>query len=892
MTQQSVQRSQSRYHRNRPATAAASERQPPQPVPQSRTLHSTSRNWDVARQDSYDDLLDEYTEPPQRQRTTSGSSPAVRPPATTDARAEARQLMKSEAERQERMQAKIRADRKAQLEAQEAERRRQWEEEQAERQRMEAEELEQRQRLEAEALTRKRRDREEELAWRQRQREDEARRAWKEEEEQRMAGNRLKKKGSAGERLEDVRHGGTPQVVPVTPQKSTSGLFGMFKKRNNEARKSKELLIGPAFDKSPTSPDEKATFIKQGGGGVVPGTDAPISAVNAGDRRVKVECNNSAILLPVNPTTTPQELIRSASTCLSAPIDYSTAFLLESFIKVGLQRPLRKYEHVRDVLNSWDDDVSNSFLVMHATSAAAEAELSASSVPKDRPAFETGWYMYYSQKPGKWDKRYITLRADGQLTAAKNDAGKDFMNVCHLSDFDIYSPTPKKAKKIKPPKKICYAIKSQQKSTMFMNSTSFVHFFCSSDKRIADEFYRATQGWRSWYLVNIMGEGNKKKQVAEAASSPPRHGNSVDMGQRKISGSRDDSGHRPQGSMDSHYQLGSFKPMNLHESQFTTAPAVSSPTAYSPTRQPQPGARNVSASTAGSNAYPEDAPLGGLANAVTTTQHPRKMSVRNRAAPPSSFPGVALGYTANNNTSNRPSSSHSNHAPDQNPFAQNSLLGRTPSQRQRSGDQGNSGRRSSLDGGGGGLQRNASVRSQRHHSAEVPGRSNSIRGGKKDMPKPLVDLTPQYKEPPQFAKKGKGFRPENVGSGGLIDSATSGMQDAIVIPPSSDWRGRPATSGASLGAGGHDRTKSLKGHGVRVNGQQAIGGADPMGFTGKGLLASSGPGWGDGDKGRGIVSERARRGGPMLDLSEDSKFAQGSLLAKVEGTGGGNGYEH
>ncbi|KAF2096194.1 hypothetical protein NA57DRAFT_29083, partial [Rhizodiscina lignyota] len=853
MNQQNVQRSMSRYHRNRPATSAGAEQ--PQPVPQlppqmppqtqARPLRSPTRYKHISPQQSYDEIIDNYAQAPQRQRTTTRPGTAVRPPANDASRAEARQIIAGEAERQERMKAKIRAERKAQSDAQDAERRRrQQEEEQAERERRRraAEEVQQKQLREAEEMQKKKREREEELALRQQRREEEAHRG-----------------------LKASRNSGSNQMAqPVTPSKSSGGLFGMFKKRKgDEAPKSAEILAGPS-SKSATWPEEQSKFIKQGGGGIVPGTDAPISAVNAGERRVKVECNDSSILLPVTPTTTPQDLIRSATTCLSVPINYSTAFLLESYLKVGLQRPLRKYEHVRDVLNSWDDDLSNTLLIMHATSTASDVELNASHVPKDRPAFGSGWFMHYSQKPGKWDKRYVALRADGQLTAAKNEAGKDLINVCHLSDFDIYSPTPKKAKKVKPPKKICYAIKSQQKSTMFMNTTTFVHFFCSNDKRIADDFYRAIQGWRSWYLVNVMGEGNKKKATEETTTSLLRNSDLAGVGARDIPGSRSGARHRSTGSLDSHYQLGSFKPV------------------FDENHQQQPHqSRKVSASLSGS--LPDDAPLAVLANNIpdTKAQYSRKMTVRNRNTPPSSFPGAAFHHSNSNSggSNNRPSSSHSNHGSEQT-FAENGLLGRTYSQRQRDVSGQAPARRSSFDGGSG-LQRTPSIRSQRHHSADhsdIPGRTKSIRGN--PMPKPLVDLTPKYKEPPQFTKKGKGFKPDHIGQGGLVEAATSGFQDAIVIPPSTDWRGRnvagdtgrPVTSSNAQ----HDRTKSLRGHGVRVNG-------GPEGFTGTGLLASSRAeqGWGDGNAGRGVVSQNAKRGGPMLDMREESRFAQGSLLAKV-----------
>lgn len=169
----------------------------------------------------------------------------------------------------------------------------------------------------------------------------------------------------------------------------------------------------------------------------MPGSDAPVSAVNAGDRRVLVECGNSRMLFPVTPTTTCVDLIKSASTTMSEKIDVKSAVLLEHFGTVGIQRPLRRYESVRNVMNSWDSDRQNSLILIDPRTGSSESELSMDGAPKKRPE-EAFWLLTYSQRPGKWEKRYITLKSDGQITCQKDlDKPRDQFNVCHLSDFDI-----------------------------------------------------------------------------------------------------------------------------------------------------------------------------------------------------------------------------------------------------------------------------------------------------------------------------------------------------------------------------------------------------------------------------------------------------------------------
>lgn len=157
------------------------------------------------------------------------------------------------------------------------------------------------------------------------------------------------------------------------------------------------------------------------------------------------------------------------------------------------------------------------------------------------------------------------------------------------------------------------------------------------------------------------------------------------------------------------------------------------------------------------------------------------------------------------------------------------------------------------------------------------------------MPEPLIDLTPQYRPPPQHLNKGKGYNP-GAGAGPLVESATS-IEEAIKVPASTDWRaGRPGTSRAhgTYGAGGHERTRSLKGRGEPLAAYtHNVHGAVPedasKAFTGGGLLSQAGYSQGPDVKGRGVM-DGSKAKGPMVNLSLNSEFAQGSLLGALPAT--------
>ncbi|KAI7027258.1 hypothetical protein KC355_g400 [Hortaea werneckii] len=707
-----------------------------------------------------------------------------------------------------------------------------------------------------------------------------------------------------------IRSDGPPQSSQIKATKSVSelplyddidddrgGCFGLFKRKRNQTV--------PTSEKTPIARPSQVNkgprTIKAGGGGVVPATDIPESAVNASDRHVTVRFDGHERSFPVTPLTTPVGIIKSAATVFSSPMNVKSVVLLEYFRTVGVQRPLRRYERIRDVLNSWDNDRENSLLLVDPGTGTSEVELSLAGVPSAKPEEQQSWSLSYSQKPGKWEKRYIVLHPSGQLTQQKDpDKPQSQENIAHLSDFDVYTPTQTKLKKaIKPPKRYCFAVKSQQKSMMFESHLNFVHFFCTGDQATSDAFYSALQEWRSWYLVNVMGEGGKAqpRPTGTVNTGSPRA--LRDVGDRELP----TTAHHTGDSFDSHYQLGSYKPLTIDpDPSEVKRPQTSRTSHENPALLPP-------SSSSGAKAG------GGLGRTSSSAKKHVPKPIAGKEQLADNEPLVNL--TRHRSTDRRRRNSADGHVRSgggggSDEFAKDGLLGRSYTQRQQKhiaaeqrdrlngakplapqgatllggSHHGNDGRPSSQDGGGlhrnpsssarsgakpipsNDLRRNISRRngggepttSDLHRSASsrqrIPPGSSPAGAALGGVEKPLVDLTPETYEPPQHSLKGKGkgFRPERIGPGGLIDSATS-PEDAVGVPPSMEWRGG---SGRGMVVGG------------------ATAGAGTAGVAvGTGVKGSCG--------GNGGV------GGPMLDLNEESKFAPGSLLNKVEREQGRDG---
>jgi hypothetical protein len=264
------------------------------------------------------------------------------------------------------------------------------------------------------------------------------------------------------------------------------------------------------------------TAILAGGVGAGLDFDAPISAVNAATRRITVKCMQASISLPVDPSTSARKLIYSAANILSNSVAPDAAILYECYNKVGVERRVRRYERIRDILNSWDRDTAGWLELRASETGGRDKELVLEGAPRVRPQGRTV-HLYHSNKRGKWTKQYCTVLSTGIVVLTKSKPtgpirvhDKDTQQICHLSDYDVYYVTASSLKRdVRPPKKYCIAVKSQQKSTMFDKSDNFVHFFCADDRVAIEGWEDILQSWRSWHLV-------AEKRVHETAAPDDR----------------------------------------------------------------------------------------------------------------------------------------------------------------------------------------------------------------------------------------------------------------------------------------------------------------------------------------------------------------------------------
>jgi hypothetical protein len=560
--------------------------------------------------------------------------------------------------------------------------------------------------------------------------------------------------------------------------------------------------------------------------------------------------------------------------------------VMESFPQNGLERRLRWYEHVRDVLNSWGRDGQNGLTIVSSSSTNGQNEdLAVAHVPREQPA-EVTVYLYHSSQRDKWKKRWVTLRADGQMVVSKKPGQppKHTINICHLSDSDVYFITPRHmAKVLKPPKRYCIAVKSQEKSSLFLSAEKYLHYFATDDKKLADFWYKTVQEWRSWYLVNRLGAGSEAetgpRRAEQAQSQAPRSHRAGSSGGRTNSMKRDIRA-----------------PSSSRHSQ---------PLLAQPLLDDRPPTEHRTASHAAIEAADSSpsSPDGGEELKTSKLLHNRNMSKREHRPPPLSFPAKMRQSPPASPT--RPDGvlipGMSPQEMEDATFAPTGLLGRNYTVRKAAQERESNSKKQ--DGhalnGHSVLHADRSKRRSADETSTTPVRSQSVRSSHGETtarprtastaqrPKPLLDFSkPEFREPPQHARKGRGYVPTQPLPGGLVDAATS-PEVAIPVPPATAWRRQnPVPPPPPLPDEKADARRAQAPVHVSERGRQnSLPAANPKAAADGKLSAVSIRRFGtqrDPHMGRGVRTGDRNAQAPMLDFTEPSKFVPGSLLAKAE----------
>ncbi|KAG2176729.1 hypothetical protein INT44_007393, partial [Umbelopsis vinacea] len=174
--------------------------------------------------------------------------------------------------------------------------------------------------------------------------------------------------------------------------------------------------------------------------------------------------------------------------------------LFELANKVGVERPLRDWEIVTDVLTTWDQDEKNALLIKQY---AYKSTLTPASILNQSDFMPPNGPLHFQYKKGKWNKRFFAVKENG-IYCGRDSKKLGDTPLVNLSNVDVYTLTvPMK----KDPTKYGFALKAQEKAKIFENPEDFVFYFCAETMEIM----------RYWVLCL-----RQVKNLAAYASDPER----------------------------------------------------------------------------------------------------------------------------------------------------------------------------------------------------------------------------------------------------------------------------------------------------------------------------------------------------------------------------------
>ncbi|KAI9007372.1 ubiquitin-related domain-containing protein, partial [Gaertneriomyces semiglobifer] len=119
---------------------------------------------------------------------------------------------------------------------------------------------------------------------------------------------------------------------------------------------------------------------------------------------------------------------------------------------LGIERPVRDWEILTDVISAWDTSTSLNAIVMKKY--GYKDTVSAKAIAGKYPRVQ-GW-MYMEVKPGKWQRKFFVLRES---------------NIYYYKDSDQLGSE-------KTPTNFCFALRSTDNIAMFENKKDYVRYLC------------------------------------------------------------------------------------------------------------------------------------------------------------------------------------------------------------------------------------------------------------------------------------------------------------------------------------------------------------------------------------------------------------------------------
>ncbi|KAG0278028.1 hypothetical protein BGZ95_004866 [Linnemannia exigua] len=200
--------------------------------------------------------------------------------------------------------------------------------------------------------------------------------------------------------------------------------------------------------------------------------------------------------------------------------EYSKEFLIE--------RPLRDFEVILDVMKTWEADKDNKMI---CKSYPVRNELTAQEVvrlvgPAGQESFVRphGW-VHLEMKKSKWVKRYLHI-TDTAVYHSKDAKFNGESMLCLLRNFDVYAvQVPRK----KAPTKFGFALKSSDKIHLFETpEDDYIHYICTDSGESLREWLAGLRAAKGMFMYHanpeMIREGQKHAAQLLSSSSASQDG--------------------------------------------------------------------------------------------------------------------------------------------------------------------------------------------------------------------------------------------------------------------------------------------------------------------------------------------------------------------------------
>lgn len=208
---------------------------------------------------------------------------------------------------------------------------------------------------------------------------------------------------------------------------------------------------------------------------------------------------------------------------------------MESWPTMGLQRQIRHFELLSDVVGTWDPESTKCHLRIEKI-CWGYTNLPLHDFPKEEPSSGVAQLMYFNKSEKKWSRRWIKL-GSGSVRMAKKDKprDKDFTQTIGLDSFDVYyfANPLLPHEKLKCPTKYCFALKSQHQQSLFGKDSVYCHYFAAENEAQMSEWYSLIRDLKSrliaekrsiaWWTAESDSDGKSASaKTASPTASPGR----------------------------------------------------------------------------------------------------------------------------------------------------------------------------------------------------------------------------------------------------------------------------------------------------------------------------------------------------------------------------------